>query len=237
MTMARFAQVRDELVNQGSVIRVAIVDDHELLSQALTMLIGQEPDLEIVGTTVSCAGAQELVTRTHPDVLLLDVSLPDGDGLALIPGLRRDCPQLQILVLTSMVDQPTLLRAVEAGVSGFVGKHRPVADVLEAVRRTACGEMVMPTELLLGLLARPQPRLAQPAPLPQPAPERLSTRELEVLACAADGQGTPQIAEQLSISVLTVRTHLRNIIGKLHAHSRLEAVAIALRHGLIAPPR
>ncbi len=223
--------------NSTDVIRVAIVDDHELLTQALTLVIGQEPGLLMVGSTQTCAGAQALVAQTCPDVLLLDVTLPDGDGLALIPSLRSASPQTHILVLTSMADEGTLLRAVEAGVSGFVGKHRPVADVLEAVRHAAGGEMVMPTELLLGLLARQ--RVSPPRPVPEPAPltKPLSAREREVLACAAEGLATPQIAQQLSLSSLTVRTHLRNIIGKLNAHSRLEAVAVALRQGLIAPPR
>jgi DNA-binding NarL/FixJ family response regulator len=123
------------------VIHVAIVDDHELLTQALSLVIGQEPDLLMVGSTTTCAGAKALVARTCPGVLLLDVSLPDGDGLALIPALRSVCPQTHILVLTSMADEQTLLRAVEAGVSGFVGKHRPVSDVLTAVRRAAVGEL------------------------------------------------------------------------------------------------
>jgi DNA-binding NarL/FixJ family response regulator len=230
-------QAVGDLGSTDKVIRIAIVDDHELLAQALSMVVDQEPDLAMVGWTHSCAGAEALVARTCPDVLLLDVSLPDGDGLALMPRLRAACPATQVLVLTSMADENTLLRALEAGVSGFFGKHRPVAEVLAAVRQAADGELVMPTALLLGLLARQRAQPARTPAAPPPGREPLTAREREVLACAAEGLSTAAIAQRLNISVLTVRTHLRNVLAKLDAHSRLEAVALALREGLIEPPR
>ena len=217
------------------VIRLAIVDDHQLMTQALTLVLNQETDLTLVGSGATCAEGLELVTRTQPDVLLLDVSLPDGDGLACVPALQAASANTAILVLTSMADANTLLRAVEAGAAGFVGKQRPVAEVIAAIRQAAAGEVVMPADLLVGLLARRLPAKGPATPAAMDT-EPLTARELEVLACAAEGLSTDQIAQQLSISPLTVRTHLRNAIGKLHAHSRLEAVAIALRHGLIAPP-
>lgn len=218
----------------SSRIRIALVDDHQLMTQAMALVLGQEPDLAFVGSAATCAEGLALAIGTCPDVLLLDVSLPDGDGLEIVAALRAACPQTQVLVLTSMADENTLLRAVEAGAAGFVGKHRPVAEVLAAVRQAAAGEMVMPAHLLVGLLGR---RMKRAATVPLLGREPLSARELEVLACAAQGLPTPQIAQQLTISVLTVRTHLRNILAKLDAHSRLEAVAIALREGLIAPPQ
>jgi DNA-binding NarL/FixJ family response regulator len=219
-----------------AVIRLAIVDDHQLMTQALSLVLEQEEDLRLVGSATTCAEALEVVPRVQPDVLLLDVSLPDGNGLACVPELQTRAPGMQILVLTSMADARTLLQAVELGVSGFVGKQRPVADVLKAIRQASAGEVVMPTDLLVGLLTQ---RLAsRPRPTaPAHNSEALTPRELEVLACAAEGLSTDQIAEQLSLSTLTVRTHLRNAMGKLHAHSRLEAVAIALRQGLISPPQ
>jgi DNA-binding NarL/FixJ family response regulator len=111
-----------------------------------------------------------------------------------------------------------------------------MSDVLVAIRQAAEGEVVMPARLLVGLLAEQLPSTPRHSPPPFPQ-EPLTAREREVLACAADGLSTAQIAQRLSISALTVRTHLRNVIGKLHAHSRLEAVAMALRQGLIPQPR
>lgn len=216
-------------------IRVAILDDHQMLIEALSLIINNEPDMHMIGYVNVCSGVRELVQRTCPDVLLLDVSLPDGDGLSLVPQLRELCPETQILVLTSLADENTLLRAVEAGVNGFVGKHRPVAEVFTAIRQAADGEIVMPSNLLVGLLTRrqvPRPEPARRAPEYEP----LTPRETEILAYTAQGKSGAAIAEELNISLMTVRTHLRNLMSKLNVHSRLEAVAFALRHGLIEPP-
>jgi DNA-binding NarL/FixJ family response regulator len=220
----------------GRPLRIAIVDDHQMLAEALTLALDREPDLQMVGSVGSCAGAEELVRACCPDVLLLDVSLPDGDGLALVPALQAACPQTHILVLTSLADESTLLRAVEAGVSGFVGKHRPVAEVFAAIRQAVEGEIVMPSNLLVGLLGGRQAASRGAAARPAPEFEPLTAREREILAHTAQGKSGATIAEELNISLMTVRTHLRNLMGKLNVHSRLEAVAFALRHGLIEPP-
>jgi DNA-binding NarL/FixJ family response regulator len=217
-------------------IRIAIIDDHQMLVEALTLVIRNEGDMEMVGSANTCGGARDLIERNCPDVLLLDVSLPDGDGLSLVPDLRVLCPRTQILVLTSMADESTLLRAVEAGVSGFVGKHRPVAEVFAAVRQAAEGEIVMPSNLLLGILTRRQPAALPRSPVAVAEYEPLTVREREILAHTAQGKSGAAIAAELNISLMTVRTHLRNLMSKLNVHSRLEAVAFAMRHGIIEPP-
>jgi DNA-binding NarL/FixJ family response regulator len=229
--------ILDAHANTKDGIRIAIVDDHQMLIEALSLVIDKEPGLKMVGSVNTCGGALELVQTHTPDVLLLDVSLPDGDGLSQVAALKAACPHMQILVLTSMADESTLLRAVEAGVGGFVGKHRPVAEVFAAIRQAADGEIVMPSNLLLGLLTRRQaPPVTRPTPV-QPEFEPLTTREREILAHTAQGKTGAAIAEELNISLMTVRTHLRNLMSKLNVHSRLEAVAFALRYGLIEPPR
>lgn len=218
-------------------IRIAIVDDHQMLIEALSLVIEKEPGLKMVGSVNTCAGALALVQTHCPDVLLLDVSLPDGDGLSHVPALQAACPQMQILVLTSMADESTLLRAVQMGVGGFVGKHRPVAEVFSAIRQAAEGEIVMPSNLLVGLLTRRPAAVQASAPVRAQAEyEPLTAREREILAHTAQGKTGAAIAEELNISTLTVRTHLRNLMSKLNVHSRLEAVAFALRNGLIEPP-
>jgi len=215
-------------------IRVAIVDDHQVLVEALQMVLSGDPQLQVVGSAGTCAAAQELVARARPDVLLLDVSLPDGDGLALAPKLKRLCPRMHILVLTSLVDEKTLLRAIDTGVSGFVGKNRPAADVMAAIRQAAEAEIVMPVGLLVGLLSHArETRPRQPDKLNV---DQLTPREREILVGLAQGGSSAAIAARLSISPLTVQTHIRNLMAKLGVHSRLEAVVHALQHSLIDPP-
>src|SRR5712691_9442381 len=139
---------------RSSAIRVLIVDDHQVLTDALATILASQPNLQVLGVAATCAGTREFLGRTCPDVLLLDVSLPDGDGLNLVPDTRRLCPHSQILVLTSFADDTTLLRAIELGVDGFVAKNRPLTEVIAAIRQAVEGEIVMPTSLLLGMLGR-----------------------------------------------------------------------------------
>jgi DNA-binding NarL/FixJ family response regulator len=223
------------LQNQAP-IRIAIVDDHQMLIEALSLVIDREPDLQMIGSVNRCAGAVDLVRTTCPDVLLLDVALPDGDGLTLVPTLQGVCPEMQILILTSLADESTLLRAVDLGVAGFVGKHRPVAEVFTAIRQAADGQVVMPSNLLVSLLTKGRRPGSATVPAMAQDYEPLTAREREVLMHTAQGKTGAAIAEELNISLMTVRTHLRNMMSKLNVHSRLEAVAFALRYGLIEPP-
>ena len=219
---------------QSNTIAVMLVDDHQVLTDALATILRSEPDLRVTGVAGTCAATRELLSRACPDVLLLDVSLPDGDGLSLVPEANRMCPHTHILVLTSLSDEGTLMRAIETGVNGFVAKNRPLSEVITAIREAAEGEIVMPASLLLGVLARTsRPRAGSPT---QAGREPLTAREREILVYLARGKSGPDIAVGLNIAPLTVRTHIRNLMEKLGVHSRLEAVSYALRHGLIESP-
>ena len=215
-------------------ISIVLVDDHQVLTDALTISLNSQPDMQVAGVAHTCAAARALLERVSPTVLLLDVDLPDGDGLSLAPEVRQKRPEAFILVLTSLVDDKTLLRAVETGVNGFVVKNQSLGEIIGVIRQAAEGEMVMPSGLLRGLLARvsqtagPRGERAQTKPL--------TLRELEILGHVAAGESAAAIAAALNIAPLTARTHIRNILSKLGAHSRLEAVALALRQGLIEPP-
>jgi DNA-binding NarL/FixJ family response regulator len=215
-------------------ITIVIIEDHLVLVETLKHVIQQEEDLLVVGEAGSCAEGLEVIRRACPSVLILDVSLPDGDGLSLVPKINKLSPDTNILVLTSFSDEETLMRAMETGVNGFVSKNQHLSELMSAIRLAAQGEIAIPTSLLLGLLGR-KPHLRRQAPDVQKH-EALTKRESEILCYLARGHSGIEIAEILNISPLTVRTHIRNLIEKLGVHSRLEAVTYALQQGLIDTP-
>jgi two-component system, NarL family, nitrate/nitrite response regulator NarL len=215
-------------------ISIAIVDDHQVLVETLKLVIQHEGDMQVIGDAHSCADCLELIRQICPTILILDVSLPDGDGLNLVSKINKLCPDTAILVLTSFSDEETLMRAMDLGVSGFVGKNQHLTELLSAIRLAAQGEIAIPASLLLGLLGR-KPHLRKQATDIQEH-EALTPRETEILNCLAQGRSALEIAETLNISPLTVRTHIRNLIEKLGVHSRLEAVTYALQKGLINSP-
>ena len=206
--------------------RVLVVDDHEVLASSLALVLDAEPDLTSVGVAGSLADARRLIGTTAPDVLLLDHRLPDGDGVTAIPELRQLRPTLRVVVLTASAADHVLIAAIEAGASGFVSKTRGLEEVTAAVRAAATGEAVISPELLTRLL----PRLGRRSPTPH---QDLTEREREVLGLVADGMTNAAIAEHLVVSVHTVRNHVANLSAKLGAHSKLEALSIAVREGLL----
>lgn len=208
----------------GRPIRVLIVDDHEVLAASLARVLDDEPDIASVGWAQNLAQARSRVMTETPDVLLLDRRLPDGDGVAAIGELRRLRPSMSVVVLTAQVADDVLVKAIEAGAVGFVSKTRGLNEVTAAVRAAASGEAVISPELLSRLL----PKLS-PASAPGP---QLTKREQEVLDMVAHGLSNAAIAEELSVSVNTVRNHIANLSAKLGAHSKLEALSIAVRRGI-----
>jgi DNA-binding NarL/FixJ family response regulator len=212
----------------GSVtpIRVLIVDDHEVLASSLAHVLDAEPDLVPVGIAGTVQRARELITTSRPDVVLLDHRLPDGDGVSALGELRALRPTVRIVILTASAADHVLIAAIEAGASGFVSKTRSLGEVTSAVRAAATGEAVISPEMLSRLL----PRLSRGAAT---AHQDLTEREREVLSLLADGMTNAAIAEQLVVSVHTVRNHVANLSAKLGAHSKLEALSIAVREGLL----
>ena len=213
-------------------IRVAIVDDHTVLVDALSLIVQSQIDMQVVGAAGSCAECLKLVRENPPQVLLLDVMLPDGDGIQLVETIKRISPGTNVLILSSSADEATLMRAMQAGVCGFVSKNRNLLEVLRAIRVAAAGEIAVPPGLLLGLLNRASPERAAAGR----ERDTLTRREREVLTLLARGKSGAEIATELCIAPMTVRTHIRNLLQKLGARSRLEAVSCALRRGLIEPP-
>lgn len=202
--------------------RVQIVDDHFLFAEALGSVIRDLPEYDLVGIAVTGAQAVSMSQDKQPEVILLDYHLPGYSAEQLIPRLRNASPRSRVIILTSDTSQASLIKGIQAGVSGFLTKDRALDDVVQALRAVAGGESILTDEQLSSV------------PQADTSGEQLTQREVEILRLLARGQDTQAIADGLTISGNTVRTHLQNIFLKLGAHSKLEAVSIANRRGLLA---
>lgn len=207
-------------------VRVLLVDDHQMFAASLAHALESEPDLRIVGQATSLAEALRLVAASAPDVVLLDHRLPDGDGVGAITDLHGIRPSAKIVVLTATASDRVLVAALEAGAAGLIAKTQPLDDVITGVRAAAQGESVVSAKLLSRLL----PRLNRQN---GGGGAELTEREREILDLLAKGLSNADIAQQLTISVHTVRNHVANLSAKLGAHSKLEVLAIAVRRGLV----
>ena len=208
-------------------MRVVIVDDHAVFAQSLSAALGAVDGLQSVGIAFSLEEARPLITESRPDVAVVDYRLPDGRGSDLIKELRDSNSDVRVVILTASADEVAFLDALDAGCAGYVTKDRPLDDVVDSVQAAASGELaVSPT-----LLGRVLPNLRRD----EAARSKLTTREREILELVADGVANKAIAAQLSLRLNTVRNHVQNVLTKLGAHSKLEAVAIATRTGLISP--
>lgn len=203
-------------------IRVVVADDQALIRMAVATTLALEPDLEVVGQAGDCAEVGRVVADTQPDVVLLDVQMPTGgldveDGIQVIPSLLRAAPEAKVLVVTTFGRPGYLRRALEAGACGFMVKDAPADQLIEGIRRAAAGVRVVDSELAAASLSLG----ASP----------LSQQEARVLAAAAGGASSTEIARRVHLSEGTVRNYLSSAIGKLGAHNRAEAVTLAEDNG------
>ncbi|WP_396446987.1 response regulator [Actinomadura sp.] len=203
-------------------LRVMIVDDHPVVREGLRGMLAAEPDIEVAGEAASGDEAVALVPRVRPDVILMDLRMPSGDGVSAIERL----PGHRILVLTTFQDDADIVRAIEAGAVGYLLKDASRADLTAAVRDAAAGRCVLSPEVSARLAAAGG----------TDAPPVLSAREAQVLALVAEGLTNAQIGERLYIGQATVKTHLLRIFAKLGVSDRTAAVMTALQRGLIAAP-
>lgn len=213
----------------SAAIRVLLVDDHEMFAQSLVRVLSEEANVEVVAAVGTVAGAAEAVHRTSPDVVVMDYQLPDGDGITLASHIRETTPATKVLLLTGGGDDRLLVQAIEAGCAGFLTKDRAVSELVEAITAVAAGDAWVPPALVSLLL----PRLQRAY---RGLGSDLTTREIQVLRLAARGLTNAAIAKELYLSVNTVRNHVQNAIAKLDAHSKLEAVSVAVREGIITFP-
>ncbi|MGZ4707296.1 MAG: response regulator [Acidimicrobiales bacterium] len=201
-----------------------VVDDHSLVADAIEAVVGTYPGLHVAGTARDVADAWDLVERFEPDVVLMDVDLPSGDGITCAIAIKAAHPGTKILVVSGQGTDDVINRTITGGLDGYVSKSTGITAMIDAIRRVAAGEAVFTTTDLT--------RVVRGLGTSR-SPAELSRREVEVLQCLVDGQSTAEIAATLFVSVHTVRSHVRHILEKLDAHSKLEAVAIALRSGIV----
>jgi DNA-binding NarL/FixJ family response regulator len=215
-------------------IRVLLVDDHQLLTGSLSALLSRESDIEVVGVAASVAEAKAL-SRERLDVVLMDYRLPDGTGAEATRAIKARWPSARVVMLTAVNDDETILESIQAGADGYLTKDRAVEEVVSAVRAANAGETLLPRSVILGIAQRVV--AARDKTTERRQIEPLTPREIEVLKALTEGLSTPEICERLYIAPNTLRTHVQNIMGKLRVHSKLEAVAFAIRNRLVEPPR
>jgi two-component system, NarL family, response regulator LiaR len=210
-------------------IRVFVADDHAVVREGLRALIGTEPGMEVAGEAADGNEAIAGIRRLQPDVVLLDLVMPGKSGLEVIDDITQDNPQARILVLTSFADDDKVFPAIKAGALGYLLKDSLPQELLQAIRDVHRGEPSLDPAIALKLLRE----LRRPADEP-PAPEALTERELKVLNLVSRGLSNQEIADALVISERTVRTHIGNILNKLHLANRTQAALYALRKGWVS---
>jgi two-component system response regulator NreC len=211
--------------------RLLLVDDHAVVRSGLRMLLESEPDFEIIGEAGSGREALAAVASNHPDIVLMDIGLPDVSGIEVTSEIKRLNPATAIVALTIHEDEEYFFKMLAAGASGYVPKRAAPEELLTALRAAAAGEVYLYPSLAKLLVTD---YLAEgPAARPGEAMDPLTEREQEVLAHLADGASNAEIAETLSISPKTVGRHRENIMRKLNLHSRTELVKYAIRKGII----
>ena len=214
----------------SELVRVLLCDDHQVFVEALAGLL-EADGLEVVQIVGRVGDAVAAAMAQRPDVVLMDYELPDGDGVGATRAIKAVVPDTHVVLLTSNADEDVLVAAIEAGASGFVTKHKPAAEVTAAIRAAAGGEMLVSSDMLARLL----PRMNRGGG--GKAAYDLTAREVEVLELLAEGTPNHELATRMGISRNTVRNHVQNLLTKLGVHSRLEAVALATREGLLRPRR
>ncbi len=224
--------------SRGEPTRLAIVDDHDLAREGLRDMLADETDIEVVGEATNGREALLLCSRMRPDLVLMDVRMPQMDGLAATKELKQRHPEISVMMVTMHENPDYLLEALKAGAAGYVLKDAPREEVVSAVHRVREGESALAPELASRLLRRLATegnghRGARPADGDLGAADALTPRELEVLGLMQRGRTNRQVAEELFISPLTAKRHVENIIAKLEVSDRTQAVVRALQLGML----
>jgi len=209
-------------------IRVYLADDHELVRRGLLALLSTERELEVVGVGADGEEAVRQVAELRPDVILMDLQMPRKSGIEAIAEIKEADPGARILVLTSFGDEDMVFAAIQAGALGYLLKDSSPQELVQAITNVHAGHLFLDPEIALKVMQEINRPLANRTPTDEP----LTPREIEILKLVARGLSNNGIADQLVVSERTVRTHLSNIMGKLHLANRTQAALYALRQGI-----
>jgi DNA-binding NarL/FixJ family response regulator len=223
--------------------RVVIVDDSDLVRNGFQRMLAGEPDLEVVGEATNGREGVALCCRVRPDLVLMDVRMPEMDGLEATYKIKEEQPTTSVLVVTTYDNPDYLLKALKAGAAGYILKDAPKRQLINAIRRVINGESPLNQELAVQLIQRLAREVKQVEESPpklekhqeQPPLALLTARELEVVTLLTLGQSNAKIAQNLAISRATAKVHVEHIIRKLEASDRTQAVVRAIKLGLVAP--
>lgn len=213
-------------------LRVVLADDQDLVRAGFRVILGAEPDIEVVGEAGDGEAAVGLVERVRPDVVLMDVQMPGVDGLAATRRIRERGDEVKVVILTTFDREDYLFEALRAGASGFLLKNASPEDLVESVRIVARGDALLSPEVTRRVIAR----FSEPAP-PRALrrPPQLTDREFEVLVLLARGASNAEIARELYLGETTVKTHVSRVLTKLELRDRTHAVVFAYENGVVAP--
>lgn len=219
----------------GAPIRVLLVEDHQVVAEGLQALLEEYPDLHVVGWAPTVAAAEAAAAQRPVDLALVDFRLPDGSGADAAAAIRSYQPEAAIVILSVEDSDDAMMAAVGAGASGYLLKSAPSDDVVQAIRRAAEGETLIPAQRMMELLTRRRVAMRQEAERAR-VRDTLTRRELEILHLLAEGLDNHDIAERLCIEYTTVRSHVHRLLQKLGARSKLEAVVRATELGIVPGP-
>jgi DNA-binding NarL/FixJ family response regulator len=208
-------------------IRILLVDDHSVVRQGLRMFLSLDPELEVIGEAENGAEAVKLTMELNPDVVLMDLLMPVMDGITAIGEIRRDAPDTEVIALTSVLEDASVVGAVKAGAIGYLLKDTQSDELRRAIKAAAAGQVQLSPQAAA--------RLMREVRAPE-SPEVLTERETEVLRLLAHGLANKEIAQQLSIGEKTVKTHVSNVLLKLNVRSRTQAALYAAQIGLTSLP-
>ena len=206
-------------------IRILIADDHSVVRQGLKMFLALDPELEVIGEAENGAEAVKLAGELQPDVVLMDLLMPVMDGITAIENIRATLPDVEVLAVTSVLEDTAVIRAIRAGAIGYMLKDTQADELCRAIKAAAAGQVQLSPKAAARLMNEVQS---------PPSPEDLTERETDVLVLLATGLSNKEIAYQLGIGEKTVKTHVSNILGKLGVLSRTQAALHAVRIGLVS---
>ena len=205
-------------------IRVLIADDHLVVRVGLKEMLDGEPDFEVVGEAANGMEAVDLADWRKPDVVLMDLRMPELDGAAAIARIKERNPRINALVLTTYESDADVVKAIENGATGYMLKDAPREDLLQAIRDAAEGKPLLAPTVTARIMDR----------MREPAAETLTAREIEILELVAEGARNKEIAKELWITEMTIKTHMTHIFEKLGVNDRTAAVTVALRRGILS---